>query len=81
MQCSRWPVSSCSPASDRPLDIVSPVTTPLSWPGLARPPTTVRRKPAEDVGDRDKPGHDNSVVRIFEEPVLTTRGFTPHVSA
>jgi hypothetical protein len=30
----------------------------VSWPGLARPPTTYDAEPSKDVGGRAKPGHD-----------------------
>ena len=32
--------------------------TSVSWPGLARPPTTVFVESCKVVGDRAKPGHD-----------------------
>lgn len=31
---------------------------PLSWPGLARPSTSLQRLPRQDAGGRGKPGHD-----------------------
>ncbi|HEY4174910.1 MAG TPA: 4-alpha-glucanotransferase, partial [Rhodopila sp.] len=39
-------------------DVSSPTSLPVSWPGLARPPTTWGTADGKDVGGRAKPGHD-----------------------
>jgi hypothetical protein len=36
----------------------------VSWPGLARPPTTLLLAARKDVGGRIKPGHDTGLCGV-----------------
>ena len=65
------PLRPCAPADGAEGDLMYTsviATSCVSWPGLARPPTTLPRARGIDVGGRAKPGHDTGCAMALSRP-------------